>query len=623
MQRRAALLPVLLILGALAPNSGCRRESGPDAWAPAGVETRQNPLLLPIDGMADVTKLCSPPPCANGSALRAAIVDALGPQNKRALYFPPGEHTITQPILVPSNTTIAGLGATSIIRRTGTGDGSVFRLDGVSHVTISNLHFYTHKAGEAGYARPAIELTSASGNVSTNIRIVNNLFIADATHPSAYYAVAINADGTAKLSESWITNNFVKNSRLFSASLEYLRNLFITDNKLEGAPNGGMAIQRGSGFVRYENILVANNNFSSIVGNGFAIGANDGAVVSGRMHNIKVTNNSISMTGSSVTRGIWLNTFQPSAGEQLPNRNIAITGNTVTQTADATTAWLTGIALDRAAGNSSWADNVLISGNTIRADDGRAINRGVEAYLVRNSIIADNTVGNPSIGIYVDQHEGLLVKGNNLNAPSTDAMSGIFLGYGSDAMVTGNVVTGRTGRPQGGVAALLLINAGLSSPKNTFSNILVRGNRFVGLGTATCAVYQESATIDARYYSNDMTSNLPICGYSATKVFVDNLVDPGSADARLARHFTKSASVQFDLSAATFAVGEVAQVTGAREGDSVAIGVTGLPTGADGVTFHGHVSENDKVKVRAVRHSASPIPQFTATVRVSVLQYAN
>jgi hypothetical protein len=618
MRRRLGLLATFLALAGAAVS--CRRSGELPRLEPHAVETRQNPLLLPIDGMADVTKLCSPPPCANGSALRTAIAHALDVLGKRALYFPPGEHVVSNWIQVPSDTTIAGLGPTSVVRRNGPGDGPVFLINGSSHVTISNLNFVTHKAGETTYARPAVEITSSGGAASTNIRIVNNQFTVDPSHPSAYYAIAVSADGSAKLSESWITNNYVQNARLFNASSEHLRNLFITDNKIDGAPFGGIVINRTTGTPRYDNILVTNNILSNIAGNAIAIGSGDGASVFGVMQNIKVTNNSISATGSAVTRGIWVLEFQPSGSEPRPNRNIAITGNTVSRAAGATTG-LYAISVERAAGNSSWAENVLISGNTIRDENGGVILRGIHGYLLRNSIISENTITNPSIGIFVDQHEGLLIKGNNLSAPSTDVMQGIWLGYGSDAMLTSNVVTGRTGRPEGGVAGLMLLNGGLSAPKSAFSNILVRGNRFVGLGATTCAAYQESPTIDARYFSNDMTSNLPICGYSASKAFVDNLVDNPTTEGRLARHFTKTGSVSFDLSAATLAQGVVSGVTGAREGDSVAIGVTGLPAGANGVTFHGHVSQNDTVMVRAVRHGSESIPAFTATVRVSILQF--
>src|SRR3954471_17233051 len=92
----------------------CSAKGKVPRWEPQPIEMHQSPLLLPIAAMTDVTTLCTPAPCANGTALRNAIVTALA-QGKRALFFPAGEHALVGDILLPSGTTIAGLGPSSVL----------------------------------------------------------------------------------------------------------------------------------------------------------------------------------------------------------------------------------------------------------------------------------------------------------------------------------------------------------------------------------------------------------------------------------------------------------------------------------------------------------------------------
>jgi hypothetical protein len=621
MLRRRSDLPCLLFMVATAAAS-CRPGSAPPRWEPPPIETRQSPLLLPIDGMTDVTKLCTPSPCATGTALRNAISDALT-QGKRALYFPPGEHAIEgNVIFLPSDTTIAGMGRTSILKRTGSSfSGSqFFHIDGSSNVTIGNVAFVLSRAGETPVMTPAIYITSSAGAVSTNIRIANNYFISDDTTART----AILADGAAKLSEVWLTGNYTKNVALARASSMQLQNIFITDNRVDGSLTDGVALYTSGSPIRYENFIISHNNFANVSRYGVRVGGADGAEATGLMQNIRIANNNISAAGSgSAAYGVLaMELVIPPGTQDRPNRNLSITGNTIWRSQTSSVLFY-GIAVDRPSSNPAWADNVIISGNSIRDEADRALYRGIRAAFLRNSIISDNNISNPEYAIMIDQHEGLVIKGNTLTATQTDSMTGIKLGFGSDALVTGNVVTGKTGPATSSFAFMLGTQLSLTTPKTAFTNIMVRGNRFNGLGSATCALYHQSAGYDVRYVGNDLRSNTYSCGgVFDPKAFVDNLLDAPSSDGRLVRHLTGTKVSHF---IATASDQDTITVFGAREGDAVAVGAgsVGAPGLPAGVTLQGFVSGNDTVTVRAFRSATAVTTQIDITVRASVLQYAN
>lgn len=86
---------------------------------------------------------------------------------------------------------------------------------------------------------------------------------------------------------------------------------------------------------------------------------------------------------------------------------------------------------------------------------------------------------------------------------------------------------------------------------------------------------------------------------------------------------TKTAALNFPLIAANGGTQDLTvTVTGVEAADPQAVVTLGLPTGLDaGLVFHGFVSANDTVTVRATNTTAGAINPASATFRVEVRRY--
>lgn len=130
---------------------------------------------------------------------------------------------------------------------------------------------------------------------------------------------------------------------------------------------------------------------------------------------------------------------------------------------------------------------------------------------------------------------------------------------------------------------------------------------------------QSTAVRDRSAAANHGTATTALSQVFATKQLNPEALTVGGSS-RLVKLLSATASLNFGSINAAASADLTITVTGAAEGDAVAIGLPASP--AAGIVFFGFVSATNTVTIRAMNITGSPVDPASATYRATVFQFA-
>jgi hypothetical protein len=591
----------------------------------APVAARPQPLRLAVAGLTDVTNPDQMPTlvgivdqgtCASVGATvaednQAKLEAALGATHQRDLYFPPGTYCIKGTVTVASERTIAGLGSDSIIAEY-TANTPLFQTTDASNVTISSLNFQLdNTSATAG----AIHVTGTG--TTRAMKIVGNTFSLAASSAADRTGITLAATTVREL---WVNENTALLTRLMAttSTASDLRNLFISRNKVSGASVAALTLS-ASGTL--ENILINQNSFYDISTEAVVVKSVSGGTPS--ITNLQIAHNAITVTSASASSepGPFGVSVRPLGNN---NKNVIISGNLIHGLGDTgATSHANGIRL-RAASTSTgaWVQSLVMTDNLISGGgDMTSMRTGIETNFLRGAVITNNQISGVRTGINIEQYQGLSLRNNTVR----DYYYGLFLGFGSDGLVSGNRLDVDSASPR--VAYGFVAVGGYFSTPETLVKAIFRSNRIATTSQGTALFQLDDSHVELRYQSNDLRGNGTICRATCTsctspctqKSFVDNLLDSSTSHAKLARQFFKSTSHSESFPDPGGADPDNREFTlaveGAVVGDPVAVAAPPPPLGLNAVVT-GYVSSAGNVTFRILRVAGSGTysGDFAATV---------
>ncbi|MES2970921.1 MAG: right-handed parallel beta-helix repeat-containing protein [Patescibacteria group bacterium] len=324
------------------------------------------------------------------------------PAGGGTVYLMEGTYTIDASIVIPSNVTLAGAGAATIIKLTNTGAGSV--------------------------ALSAIQNSDRNGSAPFDSRITLRDFKLDGSNGTNTNGTQHGIDllrvgegtGITATPGAKITNIWAENFRAGGFNLDISSNNTLTGNTAQGS-GVGFALDTSS-----NNTLTGNTAQGNDI-DGFSLLSSSNNTFTG---NTAQGNNrhGFSFFSSSSNNTLTGNTAQGNAGDGfyvLSSSNNTLTGNTAQANGD-------GFDLDTSSGNT-------LTGNTAQGN----ANVGLKLDTSSNGTVTGNTIrGNTVTGIRLDTANNNVISSNKVhdNGGAT-TNEGIHLVSSDSNTVTGNDIT--------------------------------------------------------------------------------------------------------------------------------------------------------------------------------------
>ena len=362
---------------------------------------------------------------AAGDGDQIQINDALIAAAGKQVVLLAGTYTADATILVPNNTTLAGVGVSTLIQLADidVSDNLIENTDQVTGtgVVIRDLNLDGQKAlntvGSQGGIRmvgmgSGVGASAVSGAVIENVNVVS------------FSATGIRLESS---DNNFIRGNTVKstNAGIVLSAASYNT---ISDNSVHGSNANGIHLQSSS-----NNNNVTDNQVHAPVGNGI---------------NVQSTSNYNAVTGNQVTSATAYGIYSSTVGNAISGNSISASGIGIILFTGSSDNSVTGNSVKNSTDDGIYVYNSVrntVSGNTIlnTTDDGIAIDSESHNNTVNsNTIDTASGAGIVVIGIAGDEPTNNTVTGNSIiNTGSSNWNYGIELGYAHKNTIANNRIT--------------------------------------------------------------------------------------------------------------------------------------------------------------------------------------
>jgi len=362
---------------------------------------------------------------AAGDGDQIQINDALIAAAGKQVVLLAGTYTADATILVPNNTTLAGVGVSTLIQLADidVSDNLIENTDQVTGtgVVIRDLNLDGQKALNTVGTQTGIRLVyMGSGIGTTAVRgaLVENVNVVSFSGTGIYLTYS---------NSNVIRGNTVKstNAGIVLSAASYNT---ISDNSVHDSNANGIHLQSSS-----NNNNVTDNQVHAPVGNGI---------------NVQSTSNYNAVTGNQITSATAYGIYSTTVGNAISGNSISASGIGIILFTGSSDNSVTGNSVKNSTDDGIYVYNSVrntVSGNTIlnTTDDGIVIDSESHNNTVNsNTIDTTSGAGIVVIGIAGDEPTNNTVTGNSIiNTGSSNWNYGIELGYAHKNTIANNRIT--------------------------------------------------------------------------------------------------------------------------------------------------------------------------------------